>query len=404
MRNSKVFLSCIAVTLLCCALLWRAEADSRAQPHCFDTNGVMVCHDPRDESIFYNTPRNEVAYAVQTIHDRGNYYTIYHSQPKGDAIRNGDSISAGVSHGAYTFRMPPHAYRIWGPDNDPRSLLDSDGIGGGGNPMAISGLAGDPYFYVFFLGVTDDNRRRDHAAADWRHYLLEARTKDFVSFDLKTQQGWVPFADTVEPAALKDTRGDIIRSNTGRTIDKTQGLIGSISFVNGAYHYFYVDYSPDGSSINLYHRTSQDVSTGSWSLPEVVLQVSGFAMIRLAKAKDMNRWVIMYGCFSGNLQDFCIQYTKALDVFGPTGIDSLHLTSDYGLGFARPDARTYAQPYWLTNRWGNLDTVDTDNGGEMYWTDMTPSDCNAHPYPHCPVYGGKVYRAGWTVSVPPGQH
>lgn len=260
---------------------------------------------------------------------------------------------------------------------------------------------GDSNFYVFFLGVSDDDRKRDHGADDWRHYLLEARTKDFISFDLKTEKGWTPFADTERPAPLKDTEGDTIRSNTARVTSRTQGLIGSISFVNGTYHYFYLDYAPDGGSINLYHRTSADLSTGIWSPQEVVFNVADFVMIRVAMSKDLNRWAVMYGCYVNKIQDICLQYTKTPDVFGPGGISKLHLIPDYALGFSRDGkARVYAQPYWLTDRWGNLDTVGSDSGGELYWTDMTPSNCPAHPYPYCPVAGGAVHRAGWTVSIP----
>jgi hypothetical protein len=391
----------IALFQLCaCVALLSGAVCGETLPHCFNTNEVRVCHDPRDESIFYDTPISQVAYNVQTLHDDGNYYTIYHGEPKGE-FRTGDAIKVGVTHGAYTFRMPSTEFRLWGPQHDPQSLLDSDGVGGGGNPMTISGRPGDPYFYVFFLGVSDDERTRDHTAADWRHYLLEVRTKDFVSFDLKTEQGWAPFGTSVKPGALKDTRGQIIRSNTARAIDKTQGLIGSISYMNGVYHYFYLDYALDGGSINLYHRTSVDIGSGSWSPPEVIQKVNDFEMIRVAKAKNLPRWAVMYGCYVHKIQDVCLQYTKTLDVFGPGGISALQLTPDFALDFSGDGKpRAYVQPYWLTDRWGNLDTVEPDTGGEMYWTDMTPSNCLHHPYPYCPVAGGRVYRAGWTISVP----
>ena len=109
----------------------------------------------------------------------------------------------------------------------------------------------------------------------------------------------------------------------------------------------------------------------------------------------------MYGCYVNNIQDICLQYTKTLDVFGTSGISALHLTSDYALGLnhdGKPE--TYAQPYWMTDRWGNLDVVGSDDGGELYWTDMAPSNCVFHPYPYCPVAGGPVYRAGWTALPP----
>jgi hypothetical protein len=387
-------------SFLSLSLLSAATPSETPPLHCFDTNGVVLCHDPRDESVFYDTPKDEVAYNVQTIHADGNYYTIHHAEPKGKH-KSGDAIKVGIAYGPYTFHMPAHFFKLWGPDNDPKSLLDSDGIGGGGNPIAFSGLPGDSYFYVFFLGVSDDDRSRNPAASDWRHYLLESRTKDFISFDLKTENGWVPFAENVRPAPLTDSLGTVIRSNTMRAIDQTQGLIGSISFVNGTYHYFYFDYAPGGERINLYHRTSMDVSSGVWSPQEVVFRTNDTAMIRVAKAKNLDRWAVMYGCYIGPIQDICLQYTKTLDVMGSGGISDLHLTSDQALGFSRDgEAKAFAQPYWLTDRWGNLDVVGSDNGGEMYWTDMSPSNCLVHPYSYCPVYGGAVIRAGWNTSVP----
>jgi hypothetical protein len=48
------------------AALLSAGASSEALVHCFNTNGIVICHDPRDESVFYNTPKNEVAYNVRT--------------------------------------------------------------------------------------------------------------------------------------------------------------------------------------------------------------------------------------------------------------------------------------------------------------------------------------------------
>lgn len=389
--------------LLLLAAQLSAAAAAEGKPHCFQTGGVSVCHNPQVESVFYRTPENEVAYNVQVIHDGGKYYTIYHAGPKGK-YRTGDSIKTGVARGAYTFSMPQSTSQFGGSDNDPRSLMDSDGVGGGGNPMTASGLPGDSYFYMFFLGVSDDGQSRNHAAHDWRHYLLEARTKDFVSFDVKAEKEWMPFKDGVRPAALKDSRGDVIRSHTARSIDGTQGQIGSISFVNGVYHYFYYDYAPDGGSVNLYHRTSADVGTGVWSPEEIVLKMPGITMVRVAKAKDLDRWVVMYGCYVGHIQDVCLQYTETLNVVGHGGLSDLSLTPDYAMGFSDDGKpRSFTQPYWLTDRWGNLDTVGAGNGGEMYWTDMNPLNCQRRPYAGCPVYGGAVYRAGWTAKAPAGK-
>jgi hypothetical protein len=122
-------------------------------------------------------------------------------------------------------------------------------------------------------------------------------------------------------------------------------------------------------------------------------------MIRVAKAWNLDRWPILYGCYVGGIQDICLQYTKTLTVFGPGGISELQLTPDFALGLGRDGQ----QPYWLTDRWGNLDVVGSEAGGELYWTDMTLTDCEAHPRPYCPVAGAAVYRAGWSASMAGGE-
>jgi hypothetical protein len=369
---------------------------ARAEDSCFETGGISVCFN-NNESVFYATPKSEVAYSVQTIHDDGNFYTIYHSEPK-TSYKTGDAIKAGGRQGAYTFMMPSHDFRLWGTENDPKSLMASTGVGGAANPMAISGPPGDPYFYVFFLGVNDDEQTRDRMRSRWRHYLLEARTRDFVSFDLKTDYGWTPFSPDVRPAPVRDTEGMVIRSKSARLLGHTQGLIGSISFVNGLYYFFYFDYAPEGNNVNLYLRTSEDIRTDGWSPEKLVIPAISLGMVRVAKARNLERWAVMYGCFVGKLQDICVQYTQNLAVFGPGGISDLRLTPEFALGLSSDgQRRLYAQPYWLTDRWGNLDSPDGTESVEFYWTDMTRSRCLTHPYPFCPVYGGTVYRGSWSI-------
>lgn len=379
------------------AVLLFSNAAAEAALRCFDTSSVSVCYN-EDASVFYATPENEVAYNVQTVHDGDNYFTIYHSEPN-STFKTGDGIKAGVSRSHYAFKMPPHKFRIWGPEGDPESLMASTGVGGAANPIAISGLPGDPYFYVFFLGVNDDERTRDRARSHWRHYLLEARTRDFTSFDLKTDSGWAPFSPAIRPAPILDSDGAVIRSNSARLLGHTQGLIGSISFVNGVYYFFYFDYGPEGDAINLYVRTSMDVSKDGWSPQKIVIPAIGLRMVRIAKAKNLDRWAVMYGCYVGNIQDICVQYTQNLNVFGPGGLSSLRLTPEFALGLSSDgQARFIAQPYWLTDRWGNLDSPEDQQNMEFYWTDMTRSRCLAHPYPFCPVYGGPVFRASWSAQ------
>ena len=378
------------------AMVVLACSGARSETPCFETSELSVCYND-DESVFYATPENEVAYSVQTIHDDKAYYTIYHSEPN-TRYMTGDAIKAGASYGPYTFKMPPRDFRLWGTEDDPESLMASTGVGGAANPTAIAGLPGDRYFYVFFLGVADDEQIRDRTRSHWRHYLLKARTRDFVSFDLMTETGWAPFPTDLRPAPVRDADGAVIRSNSARILGRTQGLIGSISFVDGLYHFFYLDYGPEGDELNLYHRTSADIPNKGWSTAKVVLPAIGLRMVRVAKARNFDRWVVMYGCYVGKIQDICVQYTKNLDVFGPGGISDLRLTSEFALGLAHDGrARSYAQPYWLTDKWGNLDASNRNGNMEFYWTDMTRSQCRSHPYPFCPVYGGAVRRASWSV-------
>lgn len=373
-----------------------ASGEAKAKAPCFETNGISVCYN-NDESVFYATPETEVAYSVQTIHDGDKYYTIYHSEPK-TRYMTGDGVKAGARVRPYAFKMPPHEFRLWGAEDDPVSLMASTGVGGAANPTAIAGLPGDPFFYVFFLGVADDERIRDRERSHWRHYLLEARTRDFVSFELMTETGWAPFSPDVRPAPVRDAAGAVIRSNSARILGHTQGLIGSISYVNGLYHFFYFDYGSEGEELNLYLRTSSDIPNDGWSTAKIVLPAIGLRMIRVAKDENFDRFVVMYGCYVGKIQDICVQYTKTLDVFGPGGLSDLRLTSEFALGLAHDGkARSYAQPYWLTDRWGNLDTRDANGTIEFYWTDMTRSQCRAHPYPFCPVYGGAVRRGSWSI-------
>lgn len=277
-------------------------------------------------------------------------------------------------------------------------------MGGGGNPMVVSGLPGDSYFYMFFLGVTDDGRQRDMHAPGWRHYLLQARTKDFISFDIRTTTGWTRFTGTESPSPLIDEQGQIIRSNHATLPDRTQGLIGSISYVDGTYHYFYADYAPDGQTYNLYHRSSQNLSTGLWSKLEVVASnlMVGIVM-RFAEAPVSHRWIMLSGCYKRNKQDICLQYSANLAVVGAGGISTLQFaTSDtastYALGFSDGQRRSFGQPYWLTDRWGNLYATngsERSRSHEFYWTDFSPENCSRRPAPGCPTAGGIVFRSRW---------
>jgi hypothetical protein len=392
--------------------------------HCYFTNGIRICHNIFNESVYLAVPNANVAYNISTVRDGTTYYTVYHSEHKGAVPpEGGDSITVAVPKtGTYPAVMPAHDYRLWGNDVPASTLawysLDASGTrvsgpGGGGNPIVISGLSGDPYFYVFFLGVADDDRDRLRAENDWRHYLIQARTKDFASFDVRTDAGWTPFTAasvaTMRPASIVDATGAVLRSNAPKALGATQGLIGSMSYVNGTYHFFYGDYAPDGVSYNIYHRTTTDLAAGTWSAPEVLFargtDPKNRTMVRIVKAEGMNRWLVLYGCYVPGLdntyrQDICLQYTANLAVTGTGGLGSLSLTPDFALGFSDFASRSFVQPNLLTDRWGNQTHVnDALNTGEFYWSDFNPNQCPADPRPGCPVYGGDVLRGGWNVQV-----
>ncbi len=254
---------------------------------CYTTGGdeLRICHAVANEHVFYQPSKWQVAYNTQIISlGDARYATVLHSESKDMAryqattklARPGDSIKTGLvdvtNDPSAALRSPASLdFRIWGSLSDPRSPLyyafepsnpKRLGLSGGGNPMVVRGRRsiGDPHDYVFFLGVTSDD---GHSLA-WRNVLLQARTRDFLKFDVLQRDAadhpeWVPFAgDTAMPKIVADVTGHPIESNqpapveTGATGDKlrpagavvTAGIFGSIALVYGTYYYFYTDQDP----------------------------------------------------------------------------------------------------------------------------------------------------------------
>ena len=393
---------------------------------CFQTGGLTVCHNPGDEGVFFDTPQNMVAYNAQVVKlSPTDYLTVYHSESKDSwdrqTPRPGDSIRVGLQQGPFSYQMPPTNYAIWGSLTDPLSNLyygigtpnaNAGGASGGGNPMIVTGRPGDPYKYMFFLGVSDGFR---YNANDWQHTLHVARTVDFANWDVLSmapngQESWQPFTHATaewqrRPLTLTDASGAAIMSAIPNNIHSTQGLIGSISYVNGLYYYFYTDQNPANPNETLFYvRTSSDISMGKWShAMRVGNEVYGTGtMIRVAKARGMERWSVVYGCYSPTtgISDLCVQYTENLNLEGPGSIGSLTLfanaanQSHYNLGIEISDCNNSAlraQHYMLTDLNGNLEAPlgeeDISRGGVLTWMDM----CTGAPY------GAPMYRAGWTV-------
>ncbi len=102
---------------------------------------------------------------------------------------------------------------------------------------------------------------------------------------------------------------------------------------------------------HLYVRTAQDISTdGAWSAPLAVVDTPPEILVRVLKARAMDRWAIFYNCLRSLrpfVSDICLQYTKTLDLKGAGGLGGLTLfdgprytgVSHYALGLVGQDQR-----------------------------------------------------------------
>jgi hypothetical protein len=401
----------------------RCNADVRS----YTVNGVTIIHNTGDESLYYNTPPCEVAYNTQIMRiDTNTYWTLYHSEPHKTmcAMYPGDSIKSGGYTGNFTYLMPSVAFRLYGHPTDTLSPLYSPesygvtGWGGTGNPMIVKGRSGDDYYYAFFIGVVaDDFPDRSVTHNDFRHYLFQARSLNLSSWELKTELNgvitWKPFNDSVpmtwrRARTLQDVSGQALMSQVATAMSSTQGLIGSICYVDSNYYYFYTDVAPDQYTY-LYVRTCADVTGNNvWSLPTCIAGPVMTGMLpRIAKARGMSRWAVLYNGYQpGNTQQLILQYTQNMNVVGPGGIsdltlyDSFYQPAVYGytygisnnyLGLASGNG-VFGQHDFLTDEYGNLtvpnqEDADASRGGMITWTAFTSS-----------VYGDPVYRAGFNIQ------
>ena len=396
----------------------------------FVTGGVTVSHSARNEGLYYDTPARRVAYNVQVMklapNPRPRYVTIFHSEARNHGFRKpGDSIRLGYVDGAFTYTMPGNCeYRLWGVQDDQESLLFSPdvfglpGWGGTGNPMMIKGAAGDDYYYIFFLCVADDNHDKDVQVDDWRHDLLEARTKDFINIEIRTEIDgktcWRRFADDVpqkwrRPKPLLDVRGEPVRAKICRNKGRTQGLIGSMCKYENTYYFFYTEIDADNKTY-LFYRTSPNIATieNTWS---PAMKISGEALmegtcIRVARAVTMNRWVVLYNGYTDLQkkhvlhQELMLQVTDNMTVIGKGGLSSLKIldryfhglgiSDRYYLGLSRGNG-VYGQHDFMTDEYGNLASPTPDNATTqrsfITTTAFTPM-----------VYGSKVYWAEFDLK------
>ena len=427
----------------------RRGAALQAIRTCFVTGGgeLRVCHAASAEGVYYRPGPRQIAYNTQIIaRADGSYATVLHSESEDSEhywqatgrVRPGDSIKAGTSDNPYA--APANlGFRIWGSLNNPASALytrydnpnsPAGGLSGGANPMVVAGrrAAGDPYFYMFYLGVTSDELQ----GKAWRDVLLEARTRDFGSFDLLQQDAahkpvWVTFAgENAAPALVTDTAGHSIVSNDPAPVERgdkpdrprgaviTAGEIGSVAHVGDRYFYFYTDQDPsDPARDHLYVRTAQDISSNArWSEPSAILDMPPEILVRVAKARGMDRWAVIYSCLRSTqpvVVDVCLQYTQNLNLTGPGGIGSLQLfdgpaytgRSRYALGLVGADpsfdsgAFIKGQQLYMTDEDGNLavprqdDPARSDVGGLLTWMDLPRNRA---------IFGAPTYWAEWQVS------
>lgn len=391
--------------------------------HCYSTGAgtLEVCHDytaAAQQGQYFQTPADEIAYNLQRVQVGSQVHTVYHSEAKKSHdpgctatwCLDGDSLKVASSNDLHM--MPAtRSYVQWGQYADSTKnnyYGPPDGVGGAGNPMTIAGLAGDPYYYTYSLG--SGNWGADPPGT-YRIYLQLARTTDFVTWQVLARttagQQWLAESDAVDPVQIQDVAGNLLRSNNAMSVSDVQGLLGSISYVNGLYYYFYTDYVPGtssagGQTMQLYYRTAGDIShDGAWSSPAPVFPTQlSITLARVAKDFGNNRWVILYNCLrvdQGGNQDLCLQYTENLNVTGAGGLSSLNLydfvqngagySADY-LGLSAT-SENYSQHDFLTDVYGNLPNATPD----VTWSDFSKGVKG--------VYGAPVYWA--TANVLSGQ-
>jgi len=269
--------------------------------------------------------------------------------------------------------------------------------------MVVGGVTGDNYYYLFFLGVLDDDIDRTYGENDYAHYLLEARTLDFVNFYMKTeengQQIWKLFNGNVRPRTLQDVRGLTVMSHNRYSPYNSFGLIGTVVYINNTYYYFYTDHAPGTNDVHLYYRSATNVTGNNyWSdayqITSSPLQQG--AIVRVAKDRTRAKWVVVYSCYKneGSIkQDICLQYTQNLNIIGTGGISSLTfydyfsngrgVSNNYYLGLNQ--SINFQQHYLMTDKNGTI-AVPSGYGsqGIITWSDISGG-----------AWGADVYRAGW---------
>lgn len=393
-----------------------------------------------------------------------NTFISNYSYPAGAQVQ-----TAGIPQGATTIPLtttltPQNSY----PAASTLTLLnDQGGFGGSANIMVVAGRYyrpwNDPYYYAYFVGERkiDDNPSCPwvptyQGACGWREILEEARTTDFVNWDVLTNHSWVPMANLDAnnyPVPINDRNGNPIESSYATTAAKVGSLLGSVNQVYTAadgvhtFRYFYADHPNTGNwqsdlqVWNLYEReaTTADNNafdgTGNivWSAPTLVGQVPG-GLVRVAKAHGANRWALVYSAHNGSNPTTDVQVEYSADMTGlpytqwlsplshllsklpPDGTDYLNVQVGrvYGNGYAYTDPNTglskgygdlIAQPDFMTDRDGNLAAPDAETpgyarGGMLTWTDFPfiVDNTTGSDSLWLGIYGSKVYQADFDIS------
>lgn len=467
-------------------------------PACYATGGgaLEVCRSPGEpEGVFYVPPACRMASEVQLLRLQGiiapgPLQVIHDAEPKLDpqpeprqkrrrrrdenqdraqaseascaedsgGSELGHSVRSGRQVEALATTMPATDYRFWsqretrdqprrrrrarrGREEEATQPSPPDAEAGvSRSPMAVAGRdwAGDDYFYVFMVGAQQTGQAR-------RHVLLQARTYDFATFDVRaagegaTGIGWLPFAQVqagenkhkarrsrrrrgestpsiLKPAPVLDAKGEPILANCAAADSDARGLSGSISVVDRTYHYFYTDVlasdcnePPAKRRVGLYLRTSRDLGEEQvWSAPTTVVEgLPADTTVKVAKARSMERWAVAYSCFrpanapGGPVADICLQYTKDLSVgaigaltFFAEPAEAVRSPAFLGLRSGGDASGRFRREglSWMTDRYGNLDTPTaySGKGGFLTWTDArVPGAANAKGHP--------VYWSTWTV-------
>lgn len=368
----------------------------------------------------------------------------------------GGTLRSGRQSDQLATTMPPADYRFWAAQaaqatpprrqrrrrgraareenrQEIRAAAAAEEGSGARDPMAVAGRdwAGDESYALFMIAT-------EATAQGRRHVLIQGRTYDFERVEVRARQDgatdaeWVPFGEEggrrrsrrSEPPVLAPVLDETGRPIVGNCVApgfETRGLVGSISVVDQVYHYFYADVLPEDCGAppakrrtGLYLRTSRDVGADrAWSAAKLVLDgLPPDTQLRVAKARGMDRWAVGYSCLrpasaaGGPVADLCLHYTADLSVGAISGlglfsepVEARRSTAYLGLRSGGDGGGRYGRDgfFWMTDRYGNLDTpaIYPGKGGVLTWFDrLAPRSDGSEG---SALYGRPVYWSTWTV-------